>query len=91
VGQAFSLSSSQILSRTTKSAEFRCTLDIAMRKKTKKKTAKRWKRPRHIPADQRWFWTPEWQAGERQADEDLAAGRYKTFKSAAELIASLKS
>lgn len=44
-----------------------------------------------IPRDQLWFWTPEWQAGERQADADLAAGRVKRFKSAAKLIASLKS
>jgi antitoxin PrlF len=28
-----------------------------------------------IPADQAWFWTPEWQEGERQASEDIAAGR----------------
>jgi len=62
-----------------------------MRKKIKKKPAKRWNRPRHIPADQRWFWTPEWQAKEREADADFAAGRYKTFETAAELIASLKS
>lgn len=25
--------------------------------------------------DQRWFWTPEWQAREREADEDILAGR----------------
>jgi hypothetical protein len=62
-----------------------------MRKKSKQKTAKPRKRPRNIPADQLWFWTPEWQAKEREADADLAAGRYKTFKTAAEAIASLKS
>jgi bifunctional DNA-binding transcriptional regulator/antitoxin component of YhaV-PrlF toxin-antitoxin module len=28
-----------------------------------------------IPADQRWFWTERWQAMEREADEDIAAGR----------------
>jgi antitoxin PrlF len=28
-----------------------------------------------IPRDQAWFWTPEWQAGEREASEDIAAGR----------------
>jgi bifunctional DNA-binding transcriptional regulator/antitoxin component of YhaV-PrlF toxin-antitoxin module len=28
-----------------------------------------------IPADQRWFWTKRWQAMEREADEDIAAGR----------------
>lgn len=29
-----------------------------------------------IDRSQAWFWTPEWQAGEREADEDLKAGRY---------------
>jgi AbrB family looped-hinge helix DNA binding protein len=43
-----------------------------------------------IPRDQLWFWTPEWQAMEREADEDKAAGRVKSFKSAKKLIASLK-
>ena len=28
-----------------------------------------------IDADQAWFWTPEWQEGEREVDEDLRAGR----------------
>jgi AbrB family looped-hinge helix DNA binding protein len=28
-----------------------------------------------IPADQRWFWSDRWQAMEREADEDVAAGR----------------
>jgi bifunctional DNA-binding transcriptional regulator/antitoxin component of YhaV-PrlF toxin-antitoxin module len=31
-----------------------------------------------VPADQAWFWTPQWQAMEREADEDYAAGRYTT-------------
>ena len=43
-----------------------------------------------IPRDQLWFWTPEWQAMEREADADKAAGRVKRFKSAKALIASLK-
>jgi len=30
---------------------------------------------RLIDADQAWFWTPEWQQGEREADEDIKAGR----------------
>ena len=25
--------------------------------------------------DQAWFWTAEWQAGEKEADEDIRAGR----------------
>jgi AbrB family looped-hinge helix DNA binding protein len=34
-----------------------------------------------IDASQAWFWTPEWQAREREADADLAAGRVETFDS----------
>jgi len=33
--------------------------------------------PKKIPKDQRWFWTPEWQAKEEEADKDLAAGRFE--------------
>lgn len=43
-----------------------------------------------IPRDQLWYWTPEWQAGERQADADRAAGRYKDFKSMKRALAWLK-
>jgi len=32
---------------------------------------------RLIPADQAWFWTESWQRGEREADEDLRAGRFE--------------
>jgi len=44
-----------------------------------------------IDATQAWFWTPEWQAGEREADADRAAGRIKTFGSGNELIGALRS
>ncbi len=40
-------------------------------------------------ADQAWFWTDRWQAMEREADEDIAAGRVETFDSAEEFIADL--
>ena len=30
---------------------------------------------RLVDADQAWFWTPEWQAGERRVEEDLRRGR----------------
>lgn len=33
-----------------------------------------------IARSQAWFWTPEWQAGEREADEDLKAGRYRVME-----------
>jgi antitoxin PrlF len=44
---------------------------------------------RMIPVDQAWFWTEEWQAGERQADEDIAAGRTTFFGSTDEFLAAL--
>ena len=39
--------------------------------------------------DQAWFWTNEWQAGEREAEADLAAGRYQVFDTMDDLIADL--
>ena len=27
-----------------------------------------------IPTEQRWFWTEEWQAGEREANEQISTG-----------------
>lgn len=39
-----------------------------------------------IPADQAWFWTPEWQAMEREADEALARGDYETFDTVEDAI-----
>jgi AbrB family looped-hinge helix DNA binding protein len=34
-----------------------------------------------VDKDQAWFWTPDWQVGEREADEDIAAGRVTRMKS----------
>jgi hypothetical protein len=42
-----------------------------------------------IDPDQRWFWTPEWQAGERQVDEDLQSGNYEDFDDMESFINSL--
>ncbi len=39
--------------------------------------------------DQAWFWTEEWQAGEREAEADLAAGRYQVFDKMEDLIDDL--
>lgn len=34
-----------------------------------------------VDREQAWFWTPDWQAGEREADEDIAEGRVTRMKS----------
>ena len=39
--------------------------------------------------DVSWFFTEEWQIGERKADEDLACGRFKDFNTIDELLAFL--
>ena len=44
-----------------------------------------------IDATQAWFWSPTWQAGEREADADRAAGRVETFASGDALVAGLQS
>lgn len=44
-----------------------------------------------INADQAWFWAPEWQAGEREADADRDAGRIETFQSGEEFLVALRS
>jgi AbrB family looped-hinge helix DNA binding protein len=47
-------------------------------------------RPRKvIDATQAWFWTPAWQAGEREAAGDLAVGRSTVFESSDSFLASL--
>jgi hypothetical protein len=42
-------------------------------------------------ADQAWFWTREWQEGEREVDEAVAAGQTTFFGSVEEFLASLDS
>jgi hypothetical protein len=44
-----------------------------------------------IPTDQAWFFTPEWLAGEREADEDITAGRGTVHESAEDMFAHLDS
>jgi antitoxin PrlF len=42
-----------------------------------------------VPADQRWFWTEEWQAGERAASAQIAGGQTTMYADAEELFADL--
>ncbi len=43
-----------------------------------------------VPREQTWFWTPEWQAMEREADEAIANGEVSgPFDSAEELLKHL--
>jgi AbrB family looped-hinge helix DNA binding protein len=44
-----------------------------------------------VEADEAFFYTPEWQAAEQEADEDLATGRYDDFETMVDLIADLES
>lgn len=39
-----------------------------------------------VPADQAWFWSERWQAMEREADADVAAGRMTVVEGVEGLI-----
>jgi hypothetical protein len=41
-------------------------------------------------ADQAWFWKPDWQAGEREAAAEIAAGRTTRFDSDEDFLAALE-
>lgn len=44
---------------------------------------------RSIPTDQAWFWTADWQDGEQQANEQLAAGAGLVFDNGGAFLDSL--
>ena len=47
---------------------------------------------RHLNPDQAWFWTEQWQAGEREIDRDIAAGKHGTFYASTEaFVAALEA
>ena len=43
-----------------------------------------------VDASQAYFWTDEWQRGEREAQDDIRRGRVKRIRSAKALVANLK-
>jgi len=45
---------------------------------------------RAVDLEDAWFWSKNWQEGEREAEADIKAGRVKKARSAAETIRSLK-
>jgi antitoxin MazE len=44
-----------------------------------------------VPVDQEWFWTKRWQEMEREADADIAAGRYQEASDVDEFLSRLGS
>lgn len=42
-----------------------------------------------IDSSQAYFWTKEWQESEKEASEDIKAGRVKAFDTVEELLADL--
>lgn len=42
-----------------------------------------------IPTDQAWFFTPDWLSGEREADEEIKAGRGTGHESAEDMFVHL--
>jgi antitoxin PrlF len=44
-----------------------------------------------IDPDQAWFWTPEWQEGEQEAEAELASGAGVVYHSTEDFISHLES
>ncbi|MGH3406948.1 MAG: AbrB/MazE/SpoVT family DNA-binding domain-containing protein [Streptosporangiaceae bacterium] len=44
-----------------------------------------------IPTDQAWFFTPEWLAGEREAEQEIAARRGRVYESAEDMFTHLET
>lgn len=44
-----------------------------------------------IDPNQAWYWTAEWQEGEKEADQDIAEGRVQTFDSMEDMLDDLMS
>ncbi|MGH3305741.1 MAG: hypothetical protein ACRDOK_29570 [Streptosporangiaceae bacterium] len=44
-----------------------------------------------VPVAEMWFWTAGRQTAEQEAEDDLAAGRYRDFEDAESLLADLES
>lgn len=42
-----------------------------------------------IDADQAWFWSEAWQAGEREASADIESGRVEIHKTSDDFLSSL--
>ena len=43
-----------------------------------------------VDASQAYFWSEEWQKGERKADQDMKAGRVKEFNSVTDAVKYLE-
>lgn len=43
-----------------------------------------------LPRDQAWFWTPEWQTKEAEAESAKAQGRSRRFDTDEEFLAALR-
>jgi AbrB family looped-hinge helix DNA binding protein len=42
-----------------------------------------------VPREQAWFWTPEWQEMEKQADLELSSGQYRDSDNLSDLLREL--
>ena len=43
-----------------------------------------------VSAEQRWFWTDEWQQGERRVDEYIQAGDFEVYDTMEDFLRTLE-
>lgn len=46
-------------------------------------------KPKRIPKGDEWFWSDEWQAGEREVDEQITRGEVYSYETMEEAIKAL--
>lgn len=54
-------------------------------------TVPKLEKPKHVPRDEEWFWSDEWQEGEGEVNNLVAKGEYEVFENADDLINDLHS
>lgn len=66
--------------------------DLALVPKQEFEEFSKWKKAVRVELDEQWFWTPEWQHKEKEADEAIRAGKISgPFRDHKTLISALKS
>ena len=64
--------------------------DLVMIPKVDYRAFRQWQKSVKIDPEDAWFWTPEWQKKEREADEDIKNGRvHGPFKTSREFFVAL--
>ena len=78
-----------MLMAISKDVEILVQMIRSLSAKQKHELARRLDEEAVLDHDQSWYWSQEWQEAEKEADEDIAAGRVHHYGDVDELLNSL--